>query len=114
MGQGNGGRNANDKKNDTWELVDLPAEKDVLGVKWIYKTKLNPDKSIQKHKARLVVKGYTQQFEKEYTETFASVARHDTIRTLIALAANKKWKIYQLDVKSAFLNGDLEEEVYVN
>ncbi|KAK4399015.1 Retrovirus-related Pol polyprotein from transposon RE2 [Sesamum angolense] len=87
--------------------------KEVIGVKWIYKTKLNADGSIQKHKARLVAKGYSQLPGIDYTETFAPVARLDTIRAFIAIAANKKWKIYQMDVKSAFLNGYIDEEIYV-
>ncbi|KAK4386673.1 Retrovirus-related Pol polyprotein from transposon RE1 [Sesamum angolense] len=101
------------KKNNTWELADRPKDKEVIGVKWIYKTKLNADGSIQKHKARLVAKGYSQLPGIDYTETFAPVARLDTIRALIAIAANKKWKIYQMDVKSAFLNGYIDEEIYV-
>lgn len=76
--------------------------------------KLNSDGSIQKHKARLVVKGYSQQYGVDYNETFAPVARLDTIRVLIALATRKKWKIHQLDVKSAFLNKYLEEEIYMD
>ncbi|CAL9023435.1 unnamed protein product [Prunus brigantina] len=102
------------EKNETWELVDRPSAKPVIGVKWVYKTKLNLDGSIQKHKARLVVKGYAQKPGIDFNETFAPVARLDTIRTLIALAAQKGWKLYQLDVKSAFLNGVLKEEVYVD
>ncbi|BBN69600.1 BURP domain-containing protein [Prunus dulcis] len=102
------------EKNETWELVDRPSDKPVIGVKWVYKTKLNLDGSIQKHKARLVVKGYAQKPGIDFNETFAPVARLDTIRTLIALAAQKGWKLYQLDVKSAFLNGVLKEEVYVD
>ncbi|CAL2265196.1 unnamed protein product [Prunus armeniaca] len=102
------------KKNETWELVNRPMEKPVIGVKWVYKTKLNLDGSIQKHKARLVVKGYAQKHGIDFNETFALIARLDTIRTLIALAAQKGWKLYQLDVKSAFLNGVLKEEVYVD
>nr|KYP39031.1 Retrovirus-related Pol polyprotein from transposon TNT 1-94 [Cajanus cajan] len=101
------------EKNNTWELVDFPHGKDIIGVKWVYKTKLNPDGTIQKHKARLVAKGYSQQPGVDYNETFAPVARLDTIRALIALAAHKGWNIHQLDVKSAFLNGILEEEIYV-
>ncbi|CAL8154967.1 unnamed protein product [Prunus armeniaca] len=102
------------EKNETWELVDRPSDKHVIGVKCVYKTKLNLDGSIQKHKARLVVKGYAQKPGIDFNETFAPVARLDTIRTLIALAAQKGWKLYQLDVKSAFLNGVLKEEVYVD
>ncbi|CAL8078783.1 unnamed protein product, partial [Prunus armeniaca] len=102
------------EKNDTWELVDRPMDKPVIGVKWVFKTKLNLDGSVQKNKARLVAKGYSQKPGVDYNETFAPVARLDTIRTLIALAAQKGWQLYQLDVKSAFLNGVLEEEVYVD
>ncbi|KAM2946602.1 hypothetical protein COP2_029388 [Malus domestica] len=102
------------EKNKTWELVKRPSDKPVIGVKWVYKTKLNLDGSVQKNKARLVAKGYAQKPGIDYNETFAPVARLDTIRTLIALAAKNKWKLFQLDVKSAFLNGVLEEEVYVD
>ncbi|KAM1578272.1 hypothetical protein ACFX1Z_039846 [Malus domestica] len=102
------------EKNCTWELVDRPFDKPVVGVKWIYKTKLNLDGSIQKNKARLVAKGYSQKPGIDFNETFAPVARLDTIRTLIGLAAHKGWKLFQLDVKSAFLNGVLNEEVYVD
>ncbi|CAL8993145.1 unnamed protein product [Prunus brigantina] len=101
-------------KNETWELVNRPMEKLVIGVKWVYKTKLNLDGSIQKHKARLVVKGYAQKPGIDFNENFAPVARLYTIRTLIALAAQKGWKLHQLDVKSAFMNGVLKEEVYVD
>ncbi|KAM0961159.1 hypothetical protein ACFX13_020902 [Malus domestica] len=101
------------EKNGTWMLVDRPTEKPVIGVKWVYKTKLNLDGSVLKNKARLVAKGYAQKPGLDYNETYAPVARLDTIRTLIALAAHKSWKLYQLDVKSAFLNGVLQEEVYV-
>ena len=101
------------EKNNTWELVNRPHGKDIIGVKWVYKTKLNPDGTIQKHKARLVAKGYSQQPGIDYNETFAPVAHLDTIRALIALASQKGWSIHQLDVKSAFLNGVLEEEIYV-
>lgn len=77
------------EKNQTWELVEKPAHKDIVGVKWMYKTKVNPDGSIQKHKARLVAKGFTQQFGVDYNETFAPVSRQDTVRTILALSAQK-------------------------
>ncbi|CAL8138407.1 unnamed protein product [Prunus armeniaca] len=102
------------EKNDTWKLVERPFAKPVIGVKWVYKTKLNLDGTVQKNKARLVAKGYSQKPGIDYNETFAPVARLDTIRTLISLAAQKEWSLYQLDVKSAFLNGVLKEEVYVD
>jgi len=101
------------EKNNTWELVNCPQGKDIILVKWVYKAKLNLDGTIQKHKARLVVKGYSLQPGIDYNETFALVARLDTIRALIALTTQKGWNIYQLDVKSAFLNGVLKEEIYV-
>ena len=101
------------EKNKTWELVDKPEGREIIGLKWIYKTKLNQNGEIQKHKARLVTKGFTQKAGIDFSETFSPVARLETIRTLIALAAQKRWKISQLDVKSASLNGKLDEEIYV-
>ena len=100
-------------KNKTWKLVDLPEGKNAIGVKWVYKTKFQPDGSIYKHKARLVVKGYSQVAGVDFGDTFAPVARHDTIKLLLAMAAQRNWKIHHLDVKSAFLNGELEEEICV-
>ena len=95
------------EKNKTWELVDKPNHKKAIGVKWVYRTKLNSDGSINKYKARLVVKGYAQVFGVDFSETFAPVARLETIRMLMSLAAQKGWIIHQMDVKSAFLNGYL-------
>ncbi|XP_022751424.1 uncharacterized protein LOC111300070 [Durio zibethinus] len=94
-------------------LVDRPSNKNIIGVRWIFKTKLNADGSINKLKARLVAKGYSQQLGVDFSERFAPVARLDTIRLLLALVTQQSWKIYQLDVKSAFLNGYLEEEIYI-
>ena len=101
------------QKNNTWTLVDRPEGRKVIGVKWVFRTKLNADNSINKHKAKLVVKGYAQIFGVDYSDTFAPVARLDTIRMLLAISAQKGWKVFQLDVKSAFLNGVLQEEIYM-
>ena len=102
------------ERNHTWELVDLPPQAKKIGVKWVYKTKLNEEGKVEKCKARLVAKGYSQTAGVDYTEVFAPVARWDTIRSLLAVAAQHGWPIYQLDVKSAFLYGELKEEVYVD
>eukprot|EP00268_Persea_americana_P053619 TRINITY_DN60865_c0_g1_i1.p1 TRINITY_DN60865_c0_g1~~TRINITY_DN60865_c0_g1_i1.p1 ORF type:complete len:349 (+),score=54.58 TRINITY_DN60865_c0_g1_i1:103-1047(+) len=102
------------EKNNTWELTSLPQGKKSIGVKWMYKTKYKPDGQVDRLKARLVVKGYKQKPGIDYYEVFALVARLDTIRMVIALAAQKQWRIHQMDVKSAFLNGLLEEEVFVD
>ena len=88
--------------------MDLPEGKDAIGVKWVYTTKSNAKGKLDRHKARLVVKGYKQQQGKDYDETFAPVARMETVRTMFSIAAQHKWKIYQMDVKSTFLNGVLK------
>lgn len=101
------------QKNDTWELAILPKGHKAIGVKWVYKMKKNANGKVERYKARLVAKGYSQRAGIDYDEVFAPVARLETIRLLISLAAQNKWKIQQMDVKSAFLNGVLEEEVYI-
>jgi len=93
--------------------VDRPQQKQPIGVKWVYRTKLNADGSVNKYKARLVVKGYAQVFGVDFSETFAPVSRLDTIRMLLALSVHKGWKVYHLDVKFAFLNGYLQEEIFI-
>jgi hypothetical protein len=100
-------------KNDVWEVVPKPKNKDVVSSKRIYKIKHTADGSIEKHKARFVVRGFSQKEGIDYEETFAPVARYTSIRTIIALAAQTKWKLHQMDVKTTFLNGVIEEEVYI-
>uniref|UniRef100_A0A2N9HNI8 Uncharacterized protein n=1 Tax=Fagus sylvatica TaxID=28930 RepID=A0A2N9HNI8_FAGSY len=100
-------------KTGTWDLVDLPAGKSAIGCKWVYKIKTRSDGTVDRYKARLVAKGFTQEYGIDYEETFAPVARLSSVRTLIAVSASRHWPLFQMDVKNAFLNGELTEEVYM-
>jgi hypothetical protein len=102
------------EKNKTWELTTLPANKKVVGCKWVYVLKQNQEGKVERYKARLVAKGYSQTYGVDYDETFAPVAKMNTIRILISIAAYRRWKLFQMDVKNAFLLGDLKEEVYMD
>jgi hypothetical protein len=101
------------EENKTWSLTTLPAGKRAIGLKWVYKLKKNSADEVIKHKARLVAKGYVQRAGVDFDEVFALVTRLDSVRLLLAIAAHSGWEVHHLDVKSAFLNGELEEEVYV-
>ena len=85
----------------------------LIGVKWVYKTKLNEKGEIDRFKDRLVEKGFSQQLGIDFGETFSPVARLDTVRAVLATKTQNKWKLYQMDVKSTFVNGILEEEIYM-
>jgi hypothetical protein len=95
--------------NNTWELVDLPVGHKPIGIKWVYKLKKNASGEIVKHKARLVAQGYVKREGVDFDEVFALVARLDSVRLLLVLATQEGWLVHHLDVKSAFLNGELKE-----
>jgi hypothetical protein len=100
-------------KNEVWEIVPRPKSKDVVSSKWLFKIKHAADGSIDKYKARFFARGFSQKEGIDYEETFAPVARYTSIRIIIALAAKMKWTLHQMDVKTTFLNGVIEEEVYI-
>jgi len=93
-------------------LIHLLPSKSVVGFHWVYKIKTNFDGSIERYKARLVIKGYSQQYGMDSKETFVHITKITTIHTLIVVASVFQWNISQLDVKNAFLNGDLQKEFY--
>ncbi|GJY34298.1 retrovirus-related pol polyprotein from transposon TNT 1-94 [Tanacetum coccineum] len=101
------------KTNDVWELVPNPMDMTIIGTKWVYRNKLDENGVVTRNKARLVAQGYNQQEGIDYDETYAPVARLESIRILLAYACALDFKLYQMDVKSAFLNGFINEEVYV-
>ncbi|CAM8905161.1 unnamed protein product [Rhodiola kirilowii] len=101
------------QRNDVWDLVPRPDGMNVIGTKWIFKNKTDELGTITRNKARLVAQGYTQIEGVDFDETFVLVARLEAIRLVLALACHLKFKLFQMDVKSAFLNGLLNEEVYV-
>ncbi|KAI3700454.1 hypothetical protein L2E82_45084 [Cichorium intybus] len=99
--------------NKVWRLIPKPANASIVGLKWVYRNKLDTEGNVVRNKARLVVKGYCQHEGIDYEETFAPVARLESVRIFLAYAAHKNIDVYQMDVKCAFLNGDLEETVFV-
>jgi hypothetical protein len=101
------------EKNETWELVPRPKDKNVIGTKWVFRNKLNEDGQVIRNKKILVCKVYSQVEGIDFKETFSLVARLEAIKMFLAFACFKNFKVYQMDVKSSFLNGNLEEEVYI-
>jgi hypothetical protein len=100
------------ERNNTWELLDFPEDKNCIGFKMIYKTMLNVEDEVDRHKERLVSQRFSQP-NIDYNETFAPVASLDRVTMVLAIVAHNKWCMYQMDVKYAFLNGFMKEEVYV-
>lgn len=100
-------------KNQTWNLVDRPKGQRVADNRWVFKTQRNTDGSLERFKARLVARGFTQEYGLSYEESFSPVVRFKSIRTILAVAAEKQMKLKQFDVKIAFLNEELDEKVYM-
>ena len=101
------------EKNKTWTLVPRPKAKNVIGTKWVFRNKMNEQGEVIRNKERLVCKGCSQKEGIDYEETYAPIARMEAVRMFLAYAKNNNFKVYQMDVKSTFLNGELDEEVYI-
>lgn len=99
-------------RNETWDLVELPEGRQTISCRWVYKLKLKRG-VIERFKARLVARGFTQRYGIDYTDTLSPVVRMDTIRMLLILANQFNWNMIQMDVKTAFLNGTLREEIFM-
>ena len=102
------------KDNNVWDLVELPPGRIAVGCKWVYKVKTGADGSVERYRARLVAQGFTQKYGFDYDETFCPVVRLESLRVLVALSVQYGLKLHQVDVTTAFLNGNLEEEVYMS
>ena len=101
------------EKSKIWDLVELPRGKKVVGCKWVFTMKYIANGTLEWYKVRLVAKGYTQTYGIDYLETFALIAKMNTVRILLSMAANRGWSMQQFDVKNAFLHGNLDEEIYM-
>ena len=101
------------QKNITWELVSLPPGRKLVKCKWVFQTKVVADGRTCKYKAILVAKGFSQVQGVDYHETFASVAKMDSIRLILGISASKHWEVHHMDVKSTFLHAEIHEEIYM-
>ena len=101
------------EKNETWDIVKRPKDKKAVGCRWVYTVKYQSNGKLDRYKARLVAKWYTQTYGIDYEETFAQVGKMNTVRIILSLAAHFDWEMHLFDVKNAFLHGSLEEEVYM-
>ena len=100
-------------ENKTWDLVQIPSNREAIDVRWIFKIKQNADGSTERFKARLVAKGFAQRYGIDYEDTFAPVCKFTSIRTILSIGATLDFEIHQLDVKTAFLNGEIDTEIYI-
>jgi len=101
------------EENHTWDIVHCPHTVKPIGSKWVFSIKLRSDGSLDRHKAHLVAMGNKHEYGVDYEETFAPVAKMTTVRTILAIAASQLWQVHQMDVKNAFLHGDLREAIYM-
>ena len=101
------------QRNEVWDMVKLPEGRKPVGCKWVFKRKRNSDGVVERYRARLVAQNFTQKQGQDYDETFCPVVMFETVRMLIALAVQYGLQLHQMDIEAAFLNGDLQEDVYM-
>ena len=101
------------RRNETWTVVPRPNDRSIVGSRWVFKVKHDAEGSIERYKARVVAKGFSQIPGTDFEETYAPVVRFDSLRLLLALAAQNNWDVVQVDVRSAFLHGKLDRDIYI-